>query len=1839
MSGKASLVLGLALSLAIGPLHQFMAVAAPQEVRTSTNCFGKPTGVFVHRKYPYGRASDGMIYAPVRLTRQNNNSINVEFLAPLANNYKNQQLLAVAGVNVRGMSLPQIYKMLRGKPGDTIEVDLVSDNRTIQKRKVVFVREAERSLAGYSCSRLRGEFEQQGYLRSTHLNMLESTAAPCDLFARSRILQVLDDYKAVTAQGEQLQTNWLVESLILSQSLGDLKTADRVLPLLLKNVQAQLLPRQGWSKNLQIIVKNLVATGHLEPALALCKEAARQSSTDHSFSANKVQILEALDIIQSPEAKVAALAFAGEIAAEIEKSQVSYYQNAIWLSNYLFAHGQKERALKLCKYVYGSIKTQKLDRKEPLPDYLGLTSEQSVASVIYNKAWLFAQSGDKSQARKDLESLLGYYNHCYSFQEQAILNKIPEYFPTPEQVSVAIVALDQGNTFASPPPTLSEPVYERYVDDESSADEGLKTLVGVYGAIDSKEKSKAETLSSSLVKMCGQQVSQPNAPGYQFVRLNLFCAVLGVARAFSDIGWYQSSDELLSKLEDTVALMPVPANLREVALTFVRAEQAVNASLTKLSINQRFDALESTYHSTAVPGSEVDSEGGVRRDDSWRVRLRQLAMSYYHAGDFKRAKIFIDRALIPDLPTRLEPGDPSILVADTSPGQSFLLLMDAACIVGSIGDYQSASKLAKLAQSEHIKLDAPGTFAILEYALVCKRAGRLADAIAWLTLNRTASLPALNGRLRELLIGSTSSLPRDNYGALVDENLAKLLVEQGADKQAYKVIKESIAKSNVNTSQSACVLAAQLAKRFGDYADAAAYFEGANWHSPLIQTATSKADKYLVEAIAMAEKCKDYDRKALVKLYCDLARCQDYKQPTKIYDLYKKAVDITPDNDPDKARLLTLLNSYKLPPGVVQSPVSKEDLAKFRVAQAVEQRKVAQLAETNKQADAYRYWLEVANYEAQGGQIQQSLIDTKHAIEMFGANSADPLYGKGALLTGSGLPLSWHAAGAGAQGEALQRLAIARMKTVFGENSVRAQWQLAQLFEYYVRINDLQKALSAFDEIIMTNLNQGSCYVPDHMRSHCGPGYPTVRTSEEVTESLISTAQSTVKEGNIDFAVKVLNKLLLAQQKGLKPNDRRLGITFSAIAACYGLAKQYKEAMSYYDKALPILLQYEPEQFVSGSLYPTYPEVLKALGKQSIKADLERRQAEKSRLELEARDKEILRGQELLKRLASEQIGLNEMVLKERNISLTEQEKLVRNLDLYHRLVKSGGSQKELVAAIKSLEDFGDSYNLGALQAKFMAQRVAIEDRLSNVEVNDRRDNYRVLLERFIYLKDFTSAKVWLAKLGALDANSKSDPNYLSWLEYSLKCGSRNFPTERAQRIEQEILARPLDKQIGTEVESLRQLQRMYKLVGKVVSARDLDVHALEMESRIKQMEKARIEAQDKAFKAQQEYLSQTPLSRANKAFDKLQQDIDSGNWQDFAQNQSGVFIYGAQLSIGERKPYALRCLSTARDLIKARKGDAAMPFLYSSRWIFTLEDSKEIVESIDQTMAVALQLADNRCAEYCAGAYADMARNSGYPQAESDALRARGQKYQDLLNKKVVNDVTLANEAQVRELAKGYCIKRSILAWKLLRINDKNEFGVAINSKEPVAVATIDGVGTDRQPLLLEDDTSVFARYSNPALVKMAPFKPALSLPLDAEPIDLSTFVCLPAKDYHANKLVFPSVLCLGPGRTRVFINKESICKGPVVWMPQGSSINTDYLSKLATKKCTFEIWYNGEGTIRLDDRFNFSGLIYAPMARVELNGPTSGLFKGAIVARDVVVTGNVTIKYDPAYEYLNGQ
>jgi hypothetical protein len=1849
LAEKFLLAIASALTLSIGQpcLHAAKAASiADSPAKSPADRAAQPNNKdAANKSHDRPNAADEM-YASLRLTEQQNTALKVEYLPPLTGNAGNQILLSIGGVKLRGKALSQVYDMLKGQLGDTIDVEVVGDNRIVQKRKILFAKDYKSDPEGFSANSLRSDLVSLGELSTFRSNILEGTGAPYDLMARHRCLVALNDGKYISAEPAPLTNQMLLDSLILSQSMGDLSTADQILALLLKNTQSQKILHQDCAKNLQLAVKNLVATDQADSALALCQVASASAEASEAFRAEKIHTLRALSEIKTIAGQAAADAYANKLAADLEARPIDYYANLVWLCNYFIERGQKERAIKLYNHAAKEIQSRRLNSSIATPSYLGLTSEQALANLLYNKAWLCADTGDLVQAQADLKALSDFYNLCFTDKERAILNEVPIYFPTPDQVLQARSALGQGVKLAKPPATETEPTYSHYKDLDDSAQAGLQKLAAIHKALATNNRSLAEAGASSLLTLYAQQMPQPHERYYDLTRLNMFCASLGVARAFSDKGWYQSSDELLNKLQSIVSQKTLSLNWREVACAMVRAELVVNASRTQREVEGKFDALEERYHSTAIRDADnSEPNESVRREDSWRIKLRLLAMAYYHAGDVKRAKIFIDRALMPNLPSRLKAGDRALLADDNEPEERFALLMDAACISAKLGDYPSASKLAALAKVENIKLDDRSTASILEYAKVCQAAGKVGEAIAWLRLNRTPVMAMPFATLRESIIEHNRSPQRDDNGAKIDEMLASLIAAKGDYPQAYKIINESAAKSNFNTPHSACLLAGDLAARLGDYAAAAAYFEGASWHSPALPTGADTTTKFKQKAVDMAEKAGNYNTKALVKLYCDLAQGQSGQSIERAYKLYKKAVDITPDGDPDKARLVSLMSTYAgylSPKKEKQTPPTNEEKAALIKTNEANLRKVAELAEQNAQPDAYWFWMGVAASAAQAGQIEQAVTDAKHGIGLYGRKSNPLSFGRGELMTASGLAYILTKAGAAEQVESLYREAVNRVKVVKGENSVAAQWQLAQFFEYYVQNNKQDKALAILDEILSTDLTQGPYQLPNHTRSHCGFGPVQINTSEQVADQIRAVAQSSIKDTDNTFALTVLSKLLAAQNKQLKADDRRIGITLSAIAKSYYRVKAYDKALSNYEKALTILFKYEPEQYVYSQFYQEYPAVLKALGKQSVLDEIEKRKADKAKKEIEEKDEELLLAQELLKRLESEKIGINAYVIKERSLTLKLQQELSAYLDKYNRLAKSSSNKLELLNAAKTLEEFGDRHNIMLLQTKFMAARIEIEDILNQTDESQKHENYCSLIERFIQLKQIPEASIWLAKLATLPAIGIDDYKYLEWLDYRIRCGDQNYPTPRSLKIEQTIMGGSLDDQSGYETDMLRHLQALYKAVEKAGSTNQLELYAAKIEKKTALQDKANAEAVALALKARQEYLSHTPLERANKELEKAKQDFTNNNAAEFFKARATIFIQSCQLPETDRLQFMSSCLEVARDLIKAHKSDAALVFLAATQAPIRAIDVQKATNIIEETIAVALQLRDRQTSSWI-GALSCVARAAQCPRGESEALLAREKAYQVIMAKGAVNDVTLASEAQVRELAKGYRINRSIFAWQLLRINDKNVYSSDGKSAEKIARATIEGAGEDRQPLLLEDDTQAYqpvaANSTTSSAVTMAPFKPAMTAPASAKPLDRRELVCLPPGEYGTNKLVFGNIAFLTPGRTRIFISGDSLVDGPVVRQTQGGLVNTQSIREPKGEKNTLEIWYNGEGTIRLDDRFNFSGLIYAPFARVELCGPTSGKFTGAIVARDVIVSGNVTINYDPAYEYLNGQ
>lgn len=114
---------------------------------------------------------------------------------------------------------------------------------------------------------------------------------------------------------------------------------------------------------------------------------------------------------------------------------------------------------------------------------------------------------------------------------------------------------------------------------------------------------------------------------------------------------------------------------------------------------------------------------------------------------------------------------------------------------------------------------------------------------------------------------------------------------------------------------------------------------------------------------------------------------------------------------------------------------------------------------------------------------------------------------------------------------------------------------------------------------------------------------------------------------------------------------------------------------------------------------------------------------------------------------------------------------------------------------------------------------------------------------------------------------------------------------------------------------------------------------------------------------------------------------------------------------------------------------------------------------------------------------------------------------------------------------------------------------------------------------------------------------------------------------DYICSGIVAESLQVVPKERVRLFLTDNANAEGYAFLSAVNSTVGASTFE--SGKAADFQIWYNGQGTIKLDHNSHFCGVIYAPNARVEM-GTGNCMFEGAVVARDIVITGNTNITYD---------
>jgi tetratricopeptide (TPR) repeat protein len=154
---------------------------------------------------------------------------------------------------------------------------------------------------------------------------------------------------------------------------------------------------------------------------------------------------------------------------------------------------------------------------------------------------------------------------------------------------------------------------------------------------------------------------------------------------------------------------------------------------------------------------------------------------------------------------------------------------------------------------------------------------------------------------------------------------------------------------------------------------------------------------------------------------------------------------------------------------------------------------------------------------------------------------------------------------------------------------------------------------------------------------------------------------------------------------------------------------------------------------------------------------------------------------------------------------------------------------------------------------------------------------------------------------------------------------------------------------------------------------------------------------------------------------------------------------------------------------------------------------------------------------------------------------------------------------------------------------------------------------------------------------VLQLPFKPALEAPLGFHnflppfPVEFLQIKLGGSCDYQVSSLAPESLQVMGGGRVRLLISGDLTGTRPVFHLRPKGLVNAESPNGPPKKDSTIEIWYGGTATIKLDEDSTFNGIIYAPNARIEI-GPGDATFYGAMIARDIVVTGDARIYWDPS-------
>jgi hypothetical protein len=1115
---------------------------------------------------------------PVDLQCVNNLGYIVRFRPPISFRRGQPYLLTVQGVKLRNKPALEVTRnYLKGAPGSTIRIGVVNyAGKTEEIDLYIPLKEKANGMFSpeefyNSIDRFNGE--------EPHPNLTEKTQTNNDLIAKG----YCSDSAKKCSESEESQRNTLTtvfQCIAVSQAIGDLGAADKFLQQAMSALQDNSsAPIRTLNFPFSDTIKNLIALGQEKEAVAICQKLASPAYQEGVEHLDPCKILECLSTIPTKESYAVQMELIERLYLSYSREQTPSSQNQLWFGQFLEERDKTpERALK----IY-SIK-EKILRKVPDPQP-SFTSCQNLAACLYLKAQAESRLGDTERAAKDLSAITDYFKANLPPAQFALLDQLPLYFPTPSDIAAAHTALAKSQPIKALPPITCEPWYEsssRGKPAESVPSIALQfpQTKGCFTAIARGEQSKALALAQQLLGASKREANNEEEI-YSRIRQNLFCTTIRIARAFADKGWIADSDHLLKQLTRTISEKGLDPGWVKIANLMIASEELVNSlSNKKLTTNQSADqriknrsweAFENNYLDIKSKGKSIDAKR-ISFNYERCKRLRLLAMNYTFADEYRRAKLFYDRALLvePDIIT-----DQEVLKRiDKQLTERFLLRINRAILSVKTGGYADADRYIKLAKEQK---PTPSQDVI-------KSLAKTADAFTEAgQTNRSIDL------MKNIL---TTELSDQYYpAAQIKSKLAALLFKKGTNLEAIKLVEQTTTPGSAGQSASNYTCAAQVAEKSGNYTEAAKYYSlAANTFNQ--RDTKAQAIPLLRQAIACAEREKNLDKDLLATYYISLADKSGALETASI-KLREKAISLMSDTNPKKPeeiRTTAYLRKESIKEALPKELRNKQPPYSFQDGDTLKERiamepqpaadelesnlQAATLAAKNKLPDVGDYWMRLANSEALVKKFDLACTHARLAIAAY--NKADPRASKREQIIGNnGVAVFLAVAGAPELGKKLFREAIARVQEVQGPSSLAAQMQLAQYFDFCVGEKDNVNSLKVLDELLATDLNQGAFRAPNPGENICTLGaIIPIRSGFEAISIVNTTISECFKRKEFALGNLAAEKLIAAERKQFPPGDYRTALTLEIQARAYADAGNNTKAEMLYREAKPVLVKH-----------------------------------------------------------------------------------------------------------------------------------------------------------------------------------------------------------------------------------------------------------------------------------------------------------------------------------------------------------------------------------------------------------------------------------------------------------------------------------------------------------------------------------------------------------------------------------------------------------------------------------------------------------------------------------------